>query len=65
MNLRPIATEKAIMKVEIENILTFSIDQKTTKQEFKKRAKVFAEPLDIDHAIKEAKKEIRQEKKRR
>jgi hypothetical protein len=28
-----------------------------TKQEFKKRAKVFAEPLDIDRAIKEAKRE--------
>jgi large subunit ribosomal protein L23 len=36
MNLKPIATEKAIMKVESENILTFLIDQKTTKQEIKK-----------------------------
>ena len=35
MNLKPIATEKAIMKIETENILTFSIDQKDTKQEIK------------------------------
>lgn len=36
MNIKPIATEKAIMKVETENILTFLVDQKTTKQEIKK-----------------------------
>jgi len=36
MNLKPIATEKAIMKIETENILTFSVDQKDTKQEIKK-----------------------------
>jgi ribosomal protein L23 len=36
MNLKPIATEKAIMKVEAENILTFLVEQKTTKQEIKK-----------------------------
>jgi large subunit ribosomal protein L23 len=36
MNLKPVATEKAIMKVEIENVLTFLIDQKITKQEIKK-----------------------------
>jgi ribosomal protein L23 len=36
MNLKPIATEKAIMKVESENILTFQVDEKTTKQEIKK-----------------------------
>lgn len=36
MNIKPVATEKAIMKVETENILTFLIDQKTTKQEMKK-----------------------------
>jgi len=36
MNLKPIATEKAIMKVETENVLTFLVDQKTTKQEIKK-----------------------------
>ena len=36
MNLKPVATEKAIMKVETENILTFLVDQKNTKQEIKK-----------------------------
>ncbi len=36
MNLKPIATEKAIMKVEAENTLTFSVDEKTTKDEIKK-----------------------------
>ncbi|MCX6749876.1 MAG: 50S ribosomal protein L23 [Candidatus Pacearchaeota archaeon] len=36
MNLKPIATEKAIMKVESENTITFLIDEKTTKQELKK-----------------------------
>jgi large subunit ribosomal protein L23 len=36
MNLKPVATEKAIMKVEIENVLTFLVDQKNTKQEIKK-----------------------------
>jgi large subunit ribosomal protein L23 len=36
MNLKPVATEKAIMKVESENIMTFVADQKDTKQEIKK-----------------------------
>ena len=36
MNLKPVATEKAIMKVETENILTFLVDQKVTKKEVKK-----------------------------
>jgi ribosomal protein L23 len=36
MNLKPIATEKAIMKVEVENVITFLVDEKTTKQELKK-----------------------------
>lgn len=35
MNLKPIATEKAIMKIEAENILTFLVQQKTTKKEIK------------------------------
>lgn len=36
MNLKPIATEKAIMKVEAENTITFLVGQKTTKEEIKK-----------------------------
>ena len=34
--MKPIATEKAIMKVETENILTFLVDQKISKEEIKK-----------------------------
>jgi len=36
MNLRPLVTEKAIMKIESENVLTFLVDQKNTKQEIKR-----------------------------
>jgi ribosomal protein L23 len=36
MNLKPIATEKAIMKVESENVITFLVDEKVTKKEIKK-----------------------------
>lgn len=36
MNLKPIATEKAIMKVETENVLAFLVDENTTKTELKK-----------------------------
>jgi len=36
MNLKPVATEKAIMKVELENTITFLTDQKNTKPEIKK-----------------------------
>jgi large subunit ribosomal protein L23 len=36
MSIKPVATEKAIMKVELDNVLTFSIDQKITKAELKK-----------------------------
>jgi ribosomal protein L23 len=35
MNIKPVATEKAIMKVELDNVLTFSIDQKINKAELK------------------------------
>lgn len=36
MNLKPIATEKAVMKIEAENILTFMTGLKSTKPEIKK-----------------------------
>ncbi len=36
MNLKPVATEKAIMKIELENTITFLTDQKNTKPEIKK-----------------------------
>ena len=36
MNLKPIATEKAVMRIEAENILTFEVDKRQTKTEIKK-----------------------------
>ncbi len=36
MNLKPITTEKAIMKIEAENLLTFEVDKRKTKKEIKK-----------------------------
>lgn len=34
--MKPIATEKAVMKIETENILTFEIEKDLTKAEIKK-----------------------------
>jgi large subunit ribosomal protein L23Ae len=36
MNLKPIATEKAIMKVESENIMTFQVEEIVNKNDIKK-----------------------------
>jgi large subunit ribosomal protein L23 len=36
MNLKPIVTEKAVMMIESENILTFTVDKSKTKSEIKK-----------------------------
>ena len=36
MNLKPVATEKAVMKIETENVLTFVLDRRKTKTEIKK-----------------------------
>ena len=36
MNLKPIATEKAVMKIESDNLLTFQVDKRKTKEEIKK-----------------------------
>ena len=33
--MRPIATEKAVMKLELENVLTFEFDKRKTKTEIK------------------------------
>ena len=35
--MRPIATEKAVMKIEAENVLTFQVDKRMSKQEIKKQ----------------------------
>ena len=34
--MKPLATEKAIMMIERENVLTFVIEQRKTKKEIKK-----------------------------
>ena len=36
MNLKIKSTEKAVMKIEAENILTFETDKEKTKEEIKK-----------------------------
>ena len=36
MKLKPIVTEKAVMMIEKDNVLTFEISMKSTKQEIKK-----------------------------
>lgn len=36
MNLKPVVTEKAIMMIEAQNILTFKMDKRKTKAEIKK-----------------------------
>ncbi|MEX0932571.1 MAG: 50S ribosomal protein L23 [Candidatus Pacearchaeota archaeon] len=36
MNLKPVTTEKAVMLIESQNVLTFQVDKKATKDEIKK-----------------------------
>jgi len=36
MNLKPIVTEKAVMMIESQNILTFATDKRKTKVEIRK-----------------------------
>ena len=36
MTLKPIVTEKAVMMIEIQNVLTFKLDKRKTKSEIKK-----------------------------
>jgi ribosomal protein L23 len=35
--MRPLATEKAVMKIEAENVLTFMLDKRMNKDEIKKK----------------------------
>jgi large subunit ribosomal protein L23 len=35
--MKPVATEKAVMKIEAENILTFIVDKRMSKDEIKKQ----------------------------
>lgn len=34
--MKPVATEKAVMKIEAENVLTFEVEKRKTKIEIKK-----------------------------
>ena len=34
--MKPIATEKAVMMIEAQNVLTFAVDKRKPKQEIKK-----------------------------
>jgi len=34
--MRPLATEKAVMKIEAENVLTFMVDKRMTRDAIKK-----------------------------
>lgn len=34
--MKPIVTEKAVMKIELENILTFVVDKRKSKEKIKK-----------------------------
>lgn len=34
--MKPIATEKAVMKIELENLMTFEFDKRMSKEEIKK-----------------------------
>ena len=34
--MKPVATEKAVMKIETENILTFMVDKRMSKESIKK-----------------------------
>ncbi len=36
MRLKPLTTEKAVLMIEEENVLTFQTNKKTTKKEIKK-----------------------------
>jgi large subunit ribosomal protein L23 len=36
MNLKPIVTEKAVMMIEANNVLTFSLDKRQNKTDIKK-----------------------------
>jgi large subunit ribosomal protein L23 len=58
MNIKPIVTEKAVMKIESENLLTFEIDKRKTKDEIKKEIEEL-----FDVKIKKLRTSIRGNKK--
>jgi large subunit ribosomal protein L23 len=56
--MRPIATEKAVMKIESENVLTFQVDKRMSRSEIRKEVEeMFKVKVDkIRTLIKENKK---------
>jgi len=56
--MKPVVTEKAVMMIEIDNILTFIVDKRKTKSEIKKDIE---ETFDIK--IKKVKTLIKSNKK--
>jgi large subunit ribosomal protein L23Ae len=56
--MRPIATEKAVMKIESENVLTFQVDKRMTRSEIHKEIEeMFKVKVDrVRTLIKENKK---------
>ena len=41
LHLKPIVTEKAVMMIESQNVLTFSADKRATKEQIKKDVEEF------------------------
>ncbi len=56
--MRPIATEKAVMKIEAENVMTFEFDKRMNKEDIKKEIE---ELLDVK--VDSVKTQIRKNKK--
>lgn len=59
MNLKPIVTEKAVMAIEVQNILTFETEKQRTKDEIKKEVE---EVFDVK--VEKVKTLVRANKKR-
>lgn len=56
--MKPIVTEKAVMKIESENVLTFQIPMKMKKQEIKQKVEEI-----FDVKIEKIRTQIRDNKK--
>lgn len=56
--MKPIATEKAVMKIELENLMTFEFDKRLSKEEIKKEIE---EVLDVK--VDKVRTQIRNNKK--
>lgn len=56
--MKPIATEKAVLKIETENVLTFEFDKRRSKDEIKKEIE---ETLDVK--VDKLRTQIRDNKK--